>query len=46
VWHAWGKRRACRVLFGAGGGWDLKERDRLEGQGVDGRIIVNWVVNE
>lgn len=26
------------------GGGDFKEGDRLEGQGVDGRIIVKWIV--
>ena len=38
-----GKKHACRVLLGGG---DFKEGDRLEGQGVDGRIIVKWIVEK
>jgi hypothetical protein len=40
-----GKRHAGRVLLEGGRG-DFKEGDRLEGQGVDGRIIVKWMVKK
>jgi len=30
----------CRILVGG----NLKERDNLEGPGVDGRIILRWIL--
>jgi hypothetical protein len=37
--HVWEERRGVyRVLAG-----NLRERDHLEDQGVDGRIILRWI---
>ena len=39
-----GKKHACWVLLGEGKGF--KVGDRLEGQGVDGRIMAKWIVKK
>jgi hypothetical protein len=36
--YVWGERSVYRVLVGRPGG-----RDRLEDQGIDGRIILRWI---
>jgi len=38
MWHVWERRGAYRVL-----GRNLRNRDHFEDQGVDGRIILNWI---
>jgi len=38
VWHVWGWRRR-EMLIGFWGG-NLKEGGHLDGQGVDGRVIL------
>ena len=36
MWHAWGRGEVCTGFW-----WgDLKERDHLEGLGVDGRKML------
>ena len=39
MWHVWGRGEVYTGLW-----WgNLKERDHLEGLGVDGRIILRWI---
>jgi hypothetical protein len=39
MWHAWVRRVKC-----AGFGWESqKERDHLEGRGIDGRMGSEWI---
>jgi hypothetical protein len=38
VAHTWERKGAYRVLWG-----NLRERDHLEDQGIDGRIILKWI---
>jgi hypothetical protein len=38
MWHEWETRKVHDF-----GGRNMKERDNLEGQGVDGRKILKWV---
>ena len=43
MWHVWGEvRNVYRVLIGG----NMRERDHLEDPGVDGRIILRWVVRK
>jgi len=40
MWHVWGDRRgAYSILVGR-----LREVDRLEDLGIDGRIILKWML--
>jgi hypothetical protein len=42
MWHVWGKGEVCAgFLWG-----NLRERDRLGGRGVDGRIMLGWIFKE
>jgi hypothetical protein len=41
VARIWDKRGACCVLVEI-----LRERDHLEDIGVDGRIILKWILND
>jgi len=39
MWHVWVRGEACKGFY-----WgSLRERDHLEDQGVDGRIILIWI---
>ena len=42
MWHAW---ETGEVHNGFWGG-DLRERDHLKDLGVDGRIILNWILKK
>jgi len=42
MWHVWGE---VRVHTGFWWG-DLRERDYLEDLGVDGRIILRWILRK
>jgi len=42
IWHAWERRE---ILTGCGSN-SLKERNSLDDLGVDGTIIVNWILSE
>jgi hypothetical protein len=40
-WHVWGTRELhTRVWWG-----NLKKRDHLEDLGIEGRIILKWILN-
>ena len=39
MWHVWGRREVQAMFWW----WNLKERDRLEDPGLDGRIILKWI---
>jgi hypothetical protein len=41
MWHVSGRR--CIQGFGRG---DLRDRDHLKDPGVDGRIILKWIINK
>jgi len=42
MWHIWGTA-AVRTGFWWG---DLRERDHMEDLGLDGRIILKWILKE
>jgi hypothetical protein len=40
MWHEWERREKCKRFC-----WESpKERDHLEGQGVDGRMGPEWIL--
>ena len=42
MWHIWGTGEVHRGFW-----WgDLRERDHMEDLGLDGRIILKWVLEE
>jgi len=42
MWHIWGTREVCTGFW-----WgDLKERDHMKDPGLDGRIILKWVLKK
>ena len=42
MWHVWGNGEVYTGFW-----WgDLRERDHVEEIGVDGRIILNWILKE
>ena len=42
MWHVWGTGEVRTGLW-----WgDLMERDKLEYLGLDGRIILNWILKK
>jgi hypothetical protein len=41
MWHIWGRGE---VHTGFGG--DVREGDHLEDRGIDGRIILKWVLEK
>jgi hypothetical protein len=42
MYHRWGKREVHTVFW-----WgDVREGDHLEGPGVNGRIILKWILKK
>jgi hypothetical protein len=40
MWHAWERREKCKGFW-----WGSpKERDHLEDQGVDGKMVSEWIL--
>jgi hypothetical protein len=40
MWHAWERRGMCTRF-----GWESqKERDHLDDQGLDGRMVSEWIL--
>jgi len=42
MWHIW-QHREMHAMFLYG---NVKEREHLENVGIDGRMILRWILNE
>jgi hypothetical protein len=42
MWHIWQQREMHTVFLYK----NVKERDHLENVGIDGRMILKWILNE